>query len=63
MYTGWFKANLGTLTGDYDKCTMCFEKIAVELFLVHMDISLHSNKSERNKRNNYLIYLYSKNLN
>ena len=45
--TGWFKANLDTLTGDYDKYTMRFEKIVVELFSVHMDISFHSNKSEK----------------
>ena len=55
--TGWFKANLDTLTGDYDKYTMCFEKIVVELFSVHMDISFHSNKSEKNN------CLYSKNFN
>ena len=55
--TGWFKANLDTLTGDYDKYTMCIEKIVVDLFSVHMDISFHSNKSEKNN------CLYSKNFN
>ena len=47
QFTGWFKANLDTLTVDYDEYTMCFEKIVVELFSVHMDISFHSNKSEK----------------
>ena len=45
--TGWFKANLYTLTSDYDKYTRYFKKIMVELFSVHMDISFHSNKSEK----------------
>ena len=45
--TGWFKANLYTLTAYYDKYTMCFKKIVVELFSEHMDISFYSNKSEQ----------------
>ena len=45
--TGCFKANLDTLTGYYDKYTMCTEKIVVELFSVHMEISFHGNKSEK----------------
>ena len=36
-YTGCFKANLDTLTGFYDKYTMCTEKIGVYLFSVHME--------------------------
>ena len=57
LLTGCFKANLDTLTGDYDKYTMCIEKIVVDLFSVHMGISFHSNKSEKHN------CLYSKNLN
>ena len=48
LFTGWFKANLDTLTGDYDNYTMCIEKIVVDLFSVHMEISFYSNKSEKN---------------
>ena len=59
IYTGCFKPNLDTLTGYRycDKYTMCTEKIVVYLFSVHMDISFHSNKSEKNN------CLYSKNFN
>ena len=42
--TGWFKANLDTLTNDYDKYNVCTEKIMV----VYLDISFDYNKSEKN---------------
>ena len=57
MSTGCFKANLDTSTGCNGKYTMCTEKIVVYSFSIHMDISFHSNKSEKNN------CLYSKNLN
>ena len=46
-YTGLFKSNLYTLIGNYDKYTVCTEKIMVDLFSVHMEISFHNNKSEK----------------
>ena len=55
--TGCFKANGYTLTGDCDKYIVCTEKIVVDLFSVHMEISFHSNKSEKSN------CFYSKNLN
>ena len=57
IHTGCFKANGYTLTGDCDKYIMCTEKIVVDLFSVHMEISFHSNKSEKSN------CFYSKNLN
>ena len=47
LYTGCFKANLYTLTGDCDKYTMCTEKIVVELFSVHLEISFVNSKFEK----------------
>ena len=55
--TGCFKAKIYTLTGDYDKYTVCTEKIVVDLFSVHMEILFDGNRSEKNN------CLYSKNLN
>ena len=55
--TGCFKANIYTLTNDYDKYAMCTEKIVVDLFSVHVEISFHGNKLENNN------CLCSKNLN
>ena len=55
--TGCFKANFYTLTGDYDKYTVCTEKIVVDFFSVHMEILFDGNRSEKNN------CLYSKNLN
>ena len=46
--TGWFKANLDTLTNDYDKYRVCTEKIMVDLFSVYPDISFDNNKTEKN---------------
>ena len=46
-YTGWFKANLDTLTNDYDKYSACTEKIMVYLFSVYPDISFDNNKTEK----------------
>ena len=54
---GCFKAKIYTLTGDYDKYTVCTEKIVVDLFSVHMEILFDGNRSEKNN------CLYSKNLN
>ena len=47
QFTGCFKANLYTLTSGCDKYIMCTEKIVVDLFSVHMEISFHDNKSEK----------------
>ena len=55
--TGCFKANIYTLTGDCDKYTLCTKKNVAIIFSVHMEISFHSNKSEKNN------CFYSKNLN
>ena len=55
--TGCFKANGYTLTGDCDKYIVCTEKIVLDLFSVHVEISFHSNKSEKSNCS------YSKNLN
>ena len=57
--TGCFKANIYTLTNDYDKYAMCMctEKIVVDLFSVYVEISFHGNKLENNN------CLCSKNLN
>ena len=46
-YTGWFKANLDTLTNDYDKNSACTGKIMIDLFSVYLDISFDNNKSEK----------------
>ena len=45
--TGCFKANLDTLTYNYDKYSMCTEKIMVDLFSVYPEISFDNNKSEK----------------
>ena len=55
--TGCFKANGYTLTGDCDKYIVCTEKIVLDLFSVRVEISFHSNKSEKSNCS------YSKNLN
>ena len=47
MCTGWFKANLDTLTYYYDKNTMCTEKIMIDLFSVYPDISFDNNNSDK----------------
>ena len=47
MLTGLFKSNLDTLTGDYDKYSMCTEKIMIDLFSVYPEISFDNNKSEK----------------
>ena len=47
QYTGWFKANLYTLTNNYGKLSVCTEKIMVDLFSVYPDISFDNNKSEK----------------
>ena len=46
--TGCFKANLDTLTNDYDKYIMSTEKIMVDLFPVYPEISFDNIKSEKN---------------
>ena len=46
-YTGCFKANVYTLTGDCDKYTLCTEKIMVDLFSVYPEISFDNNKPEK----------------
>ena len=45
--TGWFKANLDTLTNDYDKYSVCTEKTMVDLFSAYPEISFDNNKSEK----------------
>ena len=59
--TGWFKANLYTLTGDCDKYVMCTEKIVLGLFSVTMEISFDNNKSE--KSNSFIVKKWIGNLN
>ena len=59
--TGLFKANLYTLNGDCDKYVMCTEKNVLGLFSVNMEISFHSNKSE--KSNSFIVKNWIGNLN
>ena len=71
--TGWFKANLYTLTNNYGKLSASTEKIMVDLFSVYPDISFDNNNSDkitwisyqphhnRNNRNNcYKLHLILK---
>ena len=55
--TGLPNSVLYTLWGSYDKYTVFTEKIVVDLFSLHRDISFYNNKLEKND------CLYSKNLN
>ena len=46
-YTGCFNSVFDTLSGYYNKYTMRTEKIVVDFFSVHRDISFHNNKLEK----------------
>ena len=45
--TGCFNSVFDTLSGYYNKYTMRTEKIVVDFFSVHRDISFHNNKLEK----------------